>query len=41
MIAILFSMVKKSCNYVFEDDLLPHSPRGKGGKLWTLPIVYI
>ena len=39
--AILFCVVKKSNNYVFEDDLIPQSPRGKGCKLWTFPIVYI
>ena len=32
-IAILFNIVKKPKNYVFGDDLLPHSPRGRGHKL--------
>ena len=40
-IAILFSMVGKYNSYVFEEDLIPHSARGKGYNLWTLPIVYI
>ena len=39
--AILFSIVKKFNNYAIEDDLNPHSPWGKGYKLWALPIVYI
>ena len=38
--AILFIRVEKSNNYVFEDDF-PHTPREKGCKLWTSPIVYI
>ena len=29
-IAILFSVFEKPYNYVFGDDLLPHSPRGRG-----------
>ena len=40
-IAILFSVVKKPYNYVFEDDLLPHSPRGRGDKLQILTSAYI
>ena len=38
-IAILFSIVEISSNYSFEDDLILHSPRGKGCNLWTKPIV--
>ena len=40
-IAILFSVVKKPYNYVFGEDLLPHSPRGRGHKLQTLTSAYI
>ena len=40
-IAILFTIVEKSNNYVFRDDLLPRSPRGRGFKLQTLTCVYI
>ena len=32
-IAISFNIVKKPNNYVFRDDFLPHSPRGRGCKL--------
>ena len=32
-IVILFSKVEKSNNYVFEDDLIPRSARGKGCEL--------
>ena len=39
-LAILLSIVEISNNYVFEDDLIPHSPQGKGCKLWTSPILY-
>ena len=35
-IAILFSVVKQPYHYVFGDDLLPHSPHGRGHKLQTL-----
>ena len=31
----------KSNNYIFEDDLIPHSPQGKDSNLWSLSIVYI
>ena len=40
-IAILFNIVEKPYNYVFGDDLLPHSPRGKGYKLRTLISAFI
>ena len=40
-IAILFSVVEKPYNYVFGDELLPHSPRGRGYKLQTLTSAYI
>ena len=40
-IAILFSVVEKPYNYVFGDDLLPNSPRGRGHKLQTLTSAYI
>ena len=40
-IAILFSVVKKPYNYVFGDDLLLHSPLGRGNKLQTLTSAYI
>ena len=40
-IAILLSVVEKSYNYVFGDDLLPHSPRGRGYKLQALTSAYI
>ena len=40
-IAILFSIVEKPYNYVFEDDLLPHSPRERGYKFKTLTSAYI
>ena len=40
-IAILFSVVEKPYNYVSGDDLLPHSPRGRGYKLQTLTSSYI
>ena len=39
-ISILFNIVKKSNNYVFDEDSILHSPRRKGWKLWALPIVY-
>ena len=39
-IVILISIVKKVNKYVSEDDLIPDSLLGKGGKLWTLPFVY-
>ena len=39
--AILFTIVEKPSNYVFKDDLLPHSPRCRGCKLETLNCVYI
>ena len=38
-IAILFSVVEKPYNYVFGDDLLPHSPTGRGYKLQNLPVL--
>ena len=38
-IAILFNIVEKHNNYVFEADLLPHSPQGKGCNLQTLNFV--
>ena len=40
-IAILFSVVKKPRNYVFGDESLPRSPRGRGYKLQTLTSAYI
>ena len=40
-IAILFNIVEKPYNYVFGDDLLPHSPRGRGCKLQILTSVCI
>ena len=40
-IAILFSVVEKPYNYVFGDDLLSHSPRGRGYKSQTLTSAYI
>ena len=40
-IGILFRIVEKFIKYLFDDDLIPHSPRRKGCKLRTLPIVYI
>ena len=40
-IANLFSVVEKPINYVFGDDLLSHSPRGRGYKLQTLTSAYI
>ena len=40
-IAILFSVVEEPYNYVFGDDLLPHSPRGRCHKLQTLTSAYI
>ena len=40
-IAILFSVVENPYNYAFWDDLLPHSPRGRGYKLLTLTSAYI
>ena len=40
-IAILFIIVEKPNNYVFGDDLLPRSPRGRGCKLQTLTCVNI
>ena len=40
-IAILFTVVKEPYNYVFGDDLLPHSPHGRGNKLQTLTSAYI
>jgi len=33
--AILLSIIEMFNNYVFEEDLIPHSARGKG-----VPIVY-
>ena len=39
--AILFRVVEKPNNYVFGDDLLLHSPRGRGYKLKTLTSAYI
>ena len=40
-IAILFSVVIKPYNYIFGDNLLPHSPRVRGYKLHTLTSAYI
>ena len=40
-IAILFSEVEKPYNYVFGDDLLLQSPRGRGYKLKTLTSAYV
>ena len=40
-IAILFRIVKNHNNYVFGNDLLPHSPWGRGCKLQTSTSVYI
>ena len=40
-IANLFNVVEKPYNYVFGDDLLPHSPRGRAYKLQTLTSAYI
>ena len=40
-IAILFSIVEKPYNYVFGDDLLPHSPRGRGYKFKTDQCLHI
>ena len=40
-IAILFNVVEKPYNYVFGDDLLPHSLHGRGYKLLTLTSAYI
>ena len=40
-IAILFTIVEEPNNYVFRDDLLPRSPRGRGYKLQNLTSVYI
>ena len=40
-IAILFSIVENHNNYVFGDDLLPHSPWGRGCKLQISTSVYI
>ena len=40
-IVILFNIVEKLNNYVFRDDLLPHSPRERGYKLQTLTSAYI
>jgi len=34
-IAILFNIVERFNNYVFEDDLAPHGPQGKGCNLST------
>jgi hypothetical protein len=34
-------MVEKYNKYVFEDDLIPHSPREKVCKLCTFPNVYV
>ena len=39
--AILFTVVEKPNNYVFEDDLIPYSLCGRGCKLQTLTSVYI
>jgi hypothetical protein len=33
-----FKIIEKSNSYILEGDVIPHSPRGKGCKLWTLPI---
>ena len=40
-IAILFTIVEKPNDYVFMDDLLPCSVRGRGCKLQILTCVYI
>ena len=40
-IAILFSIAEKHNNYVFGDDLLPHSSWGRSCNLLTLTSVYI
>jgi len=37
-IVVLFTKVEKSNNYVFEDDLTPHSPQEKG---WKLCLVFL
>ena len=37
-IAILFTVVEKPNNYVFKDDLLPNSLRGRGYKLQLWPV---
>ena len=34
-------MVEMSNNYIFEEDLIPRRHRGKGCKLWALPIPYM
>ena len=39
--AILFNIVKKPHNYVFEDNLLPQSPRGRGYMVQTMTCTYI
>ena len=38
-IAILFSVVEKPYNYVFGDELLPQSPRGRDQKNRILMLV--
>ena len=40
-ITILFRIVESHNNYVFGDDLLPHSPWVRGCKLQTFTSVYI
>ena len=40
-IAILFNVFEKLYNYVFGNDLLLHSPRGRGYNLQTLTSAYI
>ena len=37
-IAILFSIVKKSNNYVFEDDLIPHRPGRRAASCELCPM---
>ena len=34
-IAILFNVVEKPHNFVFQDDLIPYSPRGRGCNVQT------
>jgi len=40
-IAILFSIAEKSSNYVFENDLILQSSRGKATSYQLYPFVYI
>ena len=40
-IAILFNAVEKPYKYIFGEDLLLNSPRGRGYKLQTLTSAYI